>query len=391
MKRYRFSTVTVVGALALLGIAAGRDSAHPQGRDFKIGWILPQVGPVAEIAKQYMDGVEVGLDMINSSGGFSGLQGKLIICDSQGQEAQAVICAKKLINEDGIHLLLGATGTPQTIAIEPTVAAAGVPMFALAGGSLAWVPAKKWVFKTFAGNDDQVPAELNYAASKGWKKAALIRDNSVFGASTAETVKDVAAKTGVTIVTDEVYAPTDTDVTAQVARIRSLNADIVLNIGQNLTTSSMVSKKIVQLGMKTPIMLGTNNVVEQFTKLTPESIDQSYFAGSKVVVGNPAANDPLYDTIVAFLDRYKKMRGNFDKMTANTPQVADALLFVAVIAKPLGGKALDHATLRDAIEGAKHVPGIQGFWGFTPDNHASDFSDGIAIVQYVDGKWTPAK
>ncbi len=144
MTRYaRFSVVAAAGALALLGLANGQSPAFAQASTFKIGWILPQVGPQAEVAKEYMDGVEVGLDMINSSGGFGGHPGKVIVCDSQGQEAQAVICAKKLINEDGVNLMLGATGTPQTIAIEPTVAAGGVPLFALAGGSAAWMPVKK--------------------------------------------------------------------------------------------------------------------------------------------------------------------------------------------------------------------------------------------------------
>jgi branched-chain amino acid transport system substrate-binding protein len=383
--------VIALCALALLGILSGRRPAFAQTNEFKIGWILPQVGPVAEVAKQYMDGFEVALDMINASGGFGGIKGRLIVCDSQNQESQAVICAKKLINDDQINLLLGATGTPPTIAIEPTVDAAGVPMFALAGGSVAWVPVKKWVFKTFAGNDDQIPAEMEFLKKKGWLKAALIRDNSVFGNDTAKTAKDIAAKKGVQIITDEVYAPTDTDITAQVTRVRALNPDVILNLGQNVTTSSMVSKKIVQLGISTPIILGTNNVVEQFVKLTPESIGQSYFAGSKVVVGDVPADDPLYAPITGFLKRYKEVRGSMEKMTANTPQIADAILFTAVVAKPLGAKAMDRATLRDAIEGAKRVPGIQGFWGFTPTDHASDFSDGVQIVQYVNNTWKPAK
>jgi branched-chain amino acid transport system substrate-binding protein len=391
MKKACRNTAVGLAALVLLGISSDRGPAHAQGSEFKIGWILPQVGPVAEVAKQYMDGFEVALEMINASGGFGGVKGRLIVCDSQNQESQAVICAKKLINDDQINLLLGATGTPPTIAIEPTVEATGVPMFALAGGSVAWVPVKKWVFKTFAGNDDQIPAEMDFLKKKGWLKAALIRDNSVFGNDTSKTAKEIAAKKGVQIITDEVYAPTDTDVTAQVTRIRALNPDVILNLGQNVATSSLVSRKIVQLGIATPIILGTNNVVEQFVKLTPESIGQSYFAGSKVVVGEVASNDPLYGPITGFLKRYKEVRGSTANMTANTPQIADAILFTATVAKPLGAKALDRAAMRDAIEGANHVPGIQGFWGFTPTNHASDFSDGVQIVQYVNNTWKPAK
>ena len=336
-------------------------AAHAQQDEFKIGWILPQVGPVAETAKAYMDGGEVALAMINDSGGIGGLKARMIICDSQNQEQQAVLCAKKLINEDKINLLLGATGTPQTVAILPTVQAAEMPLFALAGGSVAWVPVKKWVFKSFPGNDDQIPAEMDFALQRGLKRAALLRDNSVFGKSTADTVMDVAKQKGVQIIADEVYAPTDTDVTAQVTRIRALNPDIILNLAQNLTAAVMVSKKIVQLGMKQPIMLGTNNVVPDYATLVPEAIGQSYFAGSKLVLQDLPATDPLYPTIHAFVTRYKAMRGANGQLTANTIPVADVLLFVQTVSKPLGAKVLDKAALRDAIEGAHHIAGLQGF------------------------------
>ncbi|MFI5011678.1 MAG: ABC transporter substrate-binding protein [Hyphomicrobiales bacterium] len=385
-----FAVAASLCATAVVGLSCERASAQ-QANDFKIGWILPQVGPVAETARNFMDGVEVGLDIINNSGGFGGLKGRIIVCDSQNQEAQAVICAKKLINEDQVNLMLGATGTPQTVAITPTIEAAGIPMFALAGGSVAWVPVKKWIFKTFAGNDDQVPAEHAFLKKKGWLRAALVRDNSVFGNDAANTVHMVAKKFGIEIIAEEVYSPTDTDVTAQITHVRSLNPDVILNMGQNLTTSVMVSKKVVQLGMKTPIITGTNNVVADFPKLVPESMAQTYLAGSKIVVGDLAADDPLYAPITAYLKRYKDMRGSLDKLTANTPQVADALMFVAAVAKNLGGKVLDKAALRDAIEGSQRVAGLQGFWKFSPDNHASDFSDGVMMVQYVDGAWKAAK
>lgn len=371
-----------VAGLSMLGSAAGAEEG-----EFRIGWILPQVGPVAETAKAYIDGSQVALAMINDTGGIGGLKARIIICDSQNLEQQAVLCAKKLINEDRINLLLGANGTPQTVAILQTVQAAEIPLFALAGGKVAWEPVKKWVFKAIAANDDQIPAELDFAAKRGWKRAALIRDNSVFGNDTSATVHAVAKQKGVEIVADEVYAPTDSDVTAQVTRLRALNPDIILNIAQNLTAAVTVSKKVVQLGMSTPIMLGTNNVVDAYAKLAPAAVAQSYFAGSKLVLSDMPQSDPLYPTIHAFLTRYRAMRGPDARPTANTIPTADVLLFVQRIAKPMGSKVLDKAALRDAIEAAKGVPGLQGFWTESPTDHGTSFADGVVVVRYDNGEW----
>ena len=374
-------------AAAAFGLLCGQGAAQAQPKEFKIGWILPLIGPVAETAKAYMDGSEVAIAMINDAGGIGGLKARIIICDSQNQEQQAVICAKKLINEDQVNLLLGATGTPQTVAILPTIDAAGIPLFALAGGSVAWEPMKKWVFKSIAANDDQIPAEMDFLLKRGWKHAALIRDNSVFGQSTADTVNQVAKQKGVTIVADEIYSPTDTDVTAQVTHLRALNPDIVLNLAQNLTAAVLVSKKMVQLGMKTPIMLGTNNVVDSYARLVPAAVGQSYFAGSKLVLKELPANDPLYPTISAFLKRYHEMRGAAAQPTANTVPVADVLLLTASVAKPLGAKVLDKAALRDAIEGAHNIAGLQGIWTFSPTEHGTSLADGMVVIRYDNGEW----
>lgn len=387
MSRSRRALCVAIAALALTGAQAGRDAAIAQPSEFKIGSILPEVGPVAETAKAYIDGSEVALAMINDTGGIGGLKARIIICDSQNQEQQAVLCAKKLINEDQVNLLLGANGTPQTVAILPTIEAAGMPLFALAGGRVAWEPLKKWVFKSIAANDDQVPAELDFAIKRGWKRAALIRDNSVFGNDTSDTVHAIAKQKGVEIIADEIYAPSDTDVTAQVTRLRAANPDIILNIAQNLTAAVLVSKKVVQLGMKTPIMLGTNNVVDSYARLVPAAVGQSYFAGSKLILSDMPKDDPLYPTITAFLTRYHAMRGPAAKPTANTVPTADVLLFVQQVAKPLGAKVLDKNVLRDALENAKGIPGLQGIWTESPTSHSTSFADGMIAVRYDNGEW----
>ena len=99
------------------------------------------------------------------------------------------------------------------------------------------------------------------------------------------------------------------------------------------------------------------------------------------------ASDPLYPTISAFLKQYHAMRGAQARPTANTIPVADAILLTAAVTKDMGGKVLDKAALRDAIEGAHGVAGLQGFWTFSPTDHGTSFSDGVVVVRYDNGEW----
>jgi branched-chain amino acid transport system substrate-binding protein len=374
-------------AAAILALAPAASEAQSE---FKVGFVLSQIGPLAELAKTYLDGAEVGVAMVNETGGIGGLKVRLIACDTQGQEPQAVICAKKLINDDKVNLMIGATGTPPTMAIIPTVESAGLPLFGMGAGRVIWEPVKKWVFKSFPSNDDQIPAELDYAKKKGWNRVALLTDNTSFGKDTAEMTREVVKKYGMELVADESYSPSDTDVSAQVTHVRAAKPDVVLNLAGTIPLGILVAKKATQLGMKTPLVQGMNFVVDNYPGMVPQAIGQSYFAGSKMMVDLPSS-DPLYGNITAFRKKYAEMRGASAKPNGNTITVPDILLMVQKVTQGMGDKVLDPEALRTAIEHAHDIPELQGIWNLSPTNHGNSFAAGTVMLTNVNGTWKLAE
>jgi ABC-type branched-subunit amino acid transport system substrate-binding protein len=85
MKTTRF----FVTGLATVALAA---TCTPSGAEpeFKVGFVLSQIGSLAELSKVFLDGAEIGIAMVNDAGGIGGLKARLVVCDSQGQEPQAV-------------------------------------------------------------------------------------------------------------------------------------------------------------------------------------------------------------------------------------------------------------------------------------------------------------
>jgi branched-chain amino acid transport system substrate-binding protein len=383
----RLALRSVVAAAMMLTAAAGAAQAQSE---FKVGFVLSQIGSNAELAKTWLDGAEIGIIMVNEAGGIGGQKARLIACDAQGQEPQAVICAKKLVNDDQVNLMIGATGTPQTLAIIPTAESAGVPLFGMGAGLVIWEPVRKWVFKSFPANDDQIPAEISYAKKKGWNRLALLTDNTAFGKDTASTTHNVVKANGLELVAEEYYAPSDTDVTAQVTRVRAANPDMILNLAGGIPSGILVAKKALQLGMKAPLMQGMNFVIESYPPMMPQAMGQSYFAGSKMMVDLPPS-DPLYPNITAFRKKYAEVRGASAKPNGNTITVPDILLLVAKVTQGLGTKALDKETLRSAIESAKDFPGLQGIWNLSPTNHGNSFAAGTVVLTNVNGTWKLAE
>jgi branched-chain amino acid transport system substrate-binding protein len=152
----------------------------------------------------------------------------------------------------------------------------------------------------------------------------------------------------------------------------------------------LVAKKAIQLGIKAPLMQGLNFVVDSYPPLVPQAIDQSYFAGSKMMVDLPSS-DPLYPNIAAFRKKHAELRGPSAKPNGNTIIVADILLLVKNVGQSLGGKVLDKDALRNAIEGAKDIPGLQGIWNLSPTNHGNSFAAGTVVLTNSKGEWKLAQ
>jgi len=357
--------------------------------DFKVGTILPLTGPGADIGRFLVQGAKAGIVMANARGGIGGMNVVMVSCDTQSNEQQAVLCARRLASEK-VNLLLGAGTTPQTLAILPTVEAAQIPLFAIAGGTVNFRPLKKWVFKALATNDDQIPLALEYLKAKGLTKIASIRDNGPFGKDVSDTLKPAAEKAGMQIIGEEVYAPTDTDMSAQVTRVRALKPDAIFDMSSNPPPGAMVAKKIVQLGITAPIVVGQNLQTKVFADLSGDAADQIVYIGSKVSLASVAENDALAQNIKDFRAAFKKVDPDAEVVALSTT-CADPILVTQAAAKSLGAKALDGNALRNALETVKNVPALQGFWTFTSTSHESVMKDGTTLLSYAKGNWAVAK
>ena len=111
----------------------------------KVGVIYSATGPVAV----------VGIPQKNSVALLPRRIGDVTIdyiqYDDASDPTQAVQVTKKLISEQNIDALIGPSGSPNAVAVLPTLAEAGIPMLAPVGTPAVVLPMdekKRWVFKT---------------------------------------------------------------------------------------------------------------------------------------------------------------------------------------------------------------------------------------------------
>ena len=59
-------------------------------------------------------------DQVNAAGGINGRKIKFIVEDNQYQVPRSVQAANKLINRDGVFIMVANAGTPMNNAVMPT-------------------------------------------------------------------------------------------------------------------------------------------------------------------------------------------------------------------------------------------------------------------------------
>src|SRR5450631_3932414 len=258
------------GALAagiiFAGVFACSGTANAQ-EPIRIGAFLSVTGPAAFLGDPEQKTLEMYVERINASGGVAGRKLQLIVYDDSGDADKARTFAKRLIEQDKVDAIVGGSTTGATMAAIPLVEQAQIPFVSLAGAVVIIEPVKKWVFKT--PHTDRMACEKVFVdlQSRKLSKVALISGAGGFDKSMRAECLKVAAKYGVEVVADETYGAGDTDMTAQLTKIRASGAQAVLNAGFG-QGPAIVTRNFRQVGLALPLYQSHGVASKEYIKLS---------------------------------------------------------------------------------------------------------------------------
>jgi branched-chain amino acid transport system substrate-binding protein len=296
---------------------------------------------------------------------------------------------KRLIESDKVDVLIGGTTTGATMAMAPLVDKAGLPFISLAGAVVIIDPVKKWVFKT--PHTDRMAAEKVFEDMKkrGISKVGLLSETSGFGASGRKESQHVASKYGITLVADETYGPKDTDVTAQLTRIKNtagVQAVFVFGLGQG---PAVVTKNYGQLGMTALPMYQSHGVAsDEYLKLSGKAAEGVRLPTPALLIGQMLpANDPQR-AIVTGYDKAYKDRYKIDPSTFGG-YALDALNLSVDAIKRAGGT--DREKVRNALEQTKGFVATTGVFNMSATDHMGLDLSAFRMVEVKNGDWQLTK
>lgn len=373
------------GALAGCAPKQGAEGGgETQKEPYRIGVVVSLTGTYAGLGIPEKQAMEMERDRINAEGGVNGHPIELIFEDDATDPAKAAAATAKLIEQDGVLAIIGATGTAQTMAMRSEIQRAGVPQVSMAGGSVITAEFDPLVFQTPWPNRIVVPFVLKAMARKGLKRIAVISDSGGYGKDGHDIILKEASASGVSVVADETFNPGDTDVSSQLTKIRAADPDAVLmwNAGKE---AALVAKGMEQLGMTQPLFGGPGNGRKEFIEGAGAAAEGFRFAAGKILVPSAYGTDSeAYRVATEFIDSYTAKWGKAPDIFAG--HAYDAFLIVVDALRRVEGDVTPDK-LRAAIEQTKGLVGVGGTFTYSPTDHNGLTESELVLYRIENGAW----
>ena len=204
--------------------------APPTGDPIVIGAIVSATGANAPLGEPERNVLQMMEEQINAAGGVLGRPLKVVVLDDKTDAKEAVTAANRLMDQEKAVAIIAATGSASTLAVKPLTAERGLPQLAMAAANDVTDKAPmEWIWRTPPKDALAVERALTYV-SKSLKlsKVAVLHDENAFGASGAAEIQKRAAEFGLQVVAVESYKTNDTDMTAQLTKIKGTSPEAVI-------------------------------------------------------------------------------------------------------------------------------------------------------------------
>jgi branched-chain amino acid transport system substrate-binding protein len=378
----RIRNISVIAVLSTLLLATAAFAAAP----IKIGALFAVTGPAAFLGEPERNSAKMVVDEINAAGGVKGHKLELIVYDTAGDATKAVQLATKLIKDDKVVAIIGPSTTGETMAVIPVVEKEQIPLISCSAGSKITDPVKKWVFKTAQNDSLAVGKIYEYLQKTKQMNVSILTVSDGFGASGREQLKAQASKFGITIVSDDTYGPKDTDMTAQLTKIRGSNTQALIVWGTN-PGPAVIAKNAKQLGLKLPLFMSHGVSSKKFIELAGDAAEGIKLPSGKVVVADLLPNsDQQKKSLMAFVKDYQKhYKVEGDHFGGHA---WDAVM---LIRNAVENGADSAAAIRDQLEKTKGFAGIGGSFTYSPQDHAGLGKDAFVLVEIKNKDWVIVK
>jgi branched-chain amino acid transport system substrate-binding protein len=251
---------TAFGAIPLRGWAA---------ESVNIGGLYPVTGSFAQIGQACVNAAKLAVEMVNNAGGIKSLGGaklNLILSDVQSDTTVTRTETDRLISGNKLSAIHGCYASALTLIASEVAERAKMPL--LTGSSSDMLnKGHHYTFTPFARASQFAKTQLQMSRLVSDKpKVAVVFENTAFGTSTSNGLREQAPGEGVEIVMFEPYSAGFADAGPLINKVKASGADMLFAVSY-LNDLILIVRTVKQVGLKIGINGGSGGfVVPDFYK-----------------------------------------------------------------------------------------------------------------------------
>jgi branched-chain amino acid transport system substrate-binding protein len=238
-------------ALALFGSAASGSSSGP----IKFGFLNALTGPYAVAGAPELDGVKLAVRDINAAGGVCKRQLQLAAtADDQGQPNLSIIGLRKLVQQDGLGLIIGPGITPPGLADAPLAESLKTWFIEETAQSAPWTN-KTYVFSAITPQTVEGQLVFNWMKKKlgpGKHMVAIVYAAVPYAQAGYTQLNQLAKAAGWTVVDADSYDPAGLTFQSQASKVAADKPQGLMIWGAASPADAQLLKQIRQAGYKGP-------------------------------------------------------------------------------------------------------------------------------------------
>jgi branched-chain amino acid transport system substrate-binding protein len=369
---------------AACGSAGGGSGGGGESTDINVGVIFSSSGRLASYGEPAKQGALAEAKIINDAGGVNGHKIKIHFEDSKSDPSQAVVAARKLIVDDKVDVIIGATVSGETLAVSPVAASGKIPFLVAVSGT-AVMPKGSSVYPyafRVLGDNTGIADRVLQEATKSGKNVALLYEDDAYGTAAYKDMKTLGKKYGVNLVMATRAAADATNLLPQATQIKDANPQVVIMAASAPSMAGAFLKALKQAGVTAPVWVDPGSTTAATAAAAGSAVEG---VNGIAYVDWKKPNSAQKQLIDAF-----SAAGYPAPSGVGPLQGANAVALVADAARKVNG-TISRQKLLDAFNGLCPVQGLLNAPAcFSPGNHPGYDKAAVTVVKAQGGQWLAA-
>lgn len=381
--------ISIMFLLSLLAACGGKtpagegNTSHDTGQNnneqseepIRLGASMALTGGFGFVGEAMKKTFEFQVDQVNESGGINGRPLEIIYLDDENMPENAVKNANRLIQTEGVEIILGPSVGATSVAIENIVDQNEVVMYSLSGSYVG--PPNSYAFASSYSQTTVHEVIHNWGVAEGFTKIGMIATNDASGDHSTDIVNSLAGNDGIEYIIERMGVQ-DVDITPQLTRLSSEGIEALVVVGPGAAAGVAINNA-VQIVPELPIVATHSQLSDTFAQSIRNFIpEKMYITGTPVMAADKLSdNHPLKANLLQFIDGYTERYG--EKPEFYSAVAYDTLSIVIEGLKAVGD---DGVKMKQFLENeVKDFQGAHAVFNLTPEDHRGTSTEGIVLVK----------